>query len=58
MKATRIPGPSRATLALIVTALLVSAFGARAERVKDIAAIAGVRSNQLVGYGLVVGLDG
>jgi flagellar P-ring protein FlgI len=29
-----------------------------AERVKDIASIAGVRGNQLVGYGLVVGLDG
>lgn len=28
------------------------------ERIKDIAAIAGVRSNQLIGYGLVVGLDG
>lgn len=29
-----------------------------AERVKDLADIGGVRSNQLVGYGLVVGLDG
>ncbi len=29
-----------------------------AERVKDIASIAGVRDNQLLGYGLVVGLDG
>lgn len=29
-----------------------------AERIKDIATIAGVRPNQLVGYGLVVGLDG
>ncbi len=29
-----------------------------AERVKDLAKVAGVRSNQLVGYGLVVGLDG
>jgi flagellar P-ring protein precursor FlgI len=29
-----------------------------AERLKDIASIAGVRDNQLVGYGLVVGLDG
>lgn len=29
-----------------------------AERVKDLASVAGVRSNQLVGYGLVVGLDG
>lgn len=31
---------------------------AHAERVKDIASVAGVRGNQLVGYGLVVGLDG
>lgn len=31
---------------------------ANAERVKDLATFSGVRSNQLVGYGLVVGLDG
>ena len=37
---------------------LVLAAGARADRIKDIANIAGVRDNQLVGYGLVVGLDG
>ncbi len=30
----------------------------RAERIKDLASVAGVRTNQLVGYGLVVGLDG
>ena len=30
----------------------------QAERLKDIATVNGVRSNQLVGYGLVVGLDG
>lgn len=29
-----------------------------AERVKDLASVAGVRTNQLVGYGLVVGLNG
>jgi flagellar P-ring protein precursor FlgI len=29
-----------------------------AERLKDIATIQGVRNNQLIGYGLVVGLDG
>lgn len=29
-----------------------------AERIKDIASVAGVRNNQLIGYGLVVGLDG
>jgi flagellar P-ring protein FlgI len=31
---------------------------AHAERIKDLATVSGVRSNQLVGYGLVVGLDG
>ncbi|GAB4559313.1 MAG: flagellar basal body P-ring protein FlgI [Rhizobacter sp.] len=31
---------------------------AHATRIKEVAAIQGVRSNQLVGYGLVVGLDG
>lgn len=44
---------------LLFTALLTSlASPAYAERVKDLASVAGVRSNQLVGYGLVVGLDG
>ncbi|MCH9695736.1 MAG: flagellar basal body P-ring protein FlgI [Gammaproteobacteria bacterium] len=41
--------------------LLAGAFlteQAYADRVKDLASVAGVRSNQLVGYGLVVGLDG
>ncbi len=31
---------------------------AMADRLKDLASVAGVRSNQLIGYGLVVGLDG
>jgi flagellar P-ring protein FlgI len=30
----------------------------RQERIKDLADVSGVRDNQLVGYGLVVGLDG
>ncbi len=38
--------------------LLFLVSGAWAERIKDLASIAGVRSNQLVGYGLVVGLNG
>lgn len=41
----------------LFAALLVS-DAARAERIKEIASIGGVRSNQLVGYGIVVGLDG
>jgi flagellar P-ring protein precursor FlgI len=44
-------------LAIVLT-LLGVAPQAHAERVKDIATVAGVRTNQLVGYGLVVGLDG
>lgn len=31
---------------------------AYAERIKDLASVAGVRHNQLIGYGLVVGLNG
>jgi flagellar P-ring protein precursor FlgI len=42
----------------LLAALLLLAPAAHAERVKDLASVAGVRGNQLVGYGLVVGLDG
>ncbi len=31
---------------------------AHADRIKDLASVQGIRNNQLVGYGLVVGLDG
>lgn len=49
----------RSFLALLaVLAALVFTGAARAERIKDISSIAGVRNNQLVGYGIVVGLDG
>jgi flagellar P-ring protein precursor FlgI len=41
-----------------VLALCLLPALAPAERVKDLAVVSGVRSNQLVGYGLVVGLDG
>lgn len=41
---------------LAVTLLLSSMSSA--QRIKDLADVAGVRSNQLVGYGLVVGLPG
>lgn len=37
---------------------LLYPIGAGAVRIKDLADIKGVRNNQLVGYGLVVGLDG
>lgn len=38
--------------------LLIGSMPVNAERIKDIASISGVRTNQLIGYGLVVGLDG
>ena len=43
---------------LMAVLLLCAALPLAAERLKDITSIAGVRSNHLVGYGLVIGLDG
>lgn len=43
---------------LIGLSLMIIGSVAQAERIKDLASIAGVRSNQLIGYGLVVGLNG
>jgi flagellar P-ring protein precursor FlgI len=42
----------------IVAMLMAMATPARADRVKDLAQVAAVRTNQLIGYGLVVGLQG
>lgn len=53
---TRIEKSFLAFLWILMALLVVDT--ARAERIKDIASIAGVRDNQLVGYGIVVGLDG
>lgn len=47
----------RAIALLAISLMLVTPF-AQAERIKDISNIQGVRANQLIGYGLVVGLDG
>lgn len=44
-------------LAVLLSLSLFSPL-AQAERLKDLATIQGVRNNQLVGYGIVVGLDG
>jgi len=44
--------------ALAVLVALAGAWPAHAVRIKEIAAVQGVRSNLLSGYGLVVGLDG
>ncbi|MBX3679215.1 flagellar basal body P-ring protein FlgI [Cognatazoarcus halotolerans] len=45
-------------VAVVLSVFLALVPAARAERLKDLASIAGVRDNQLIGYGLVVGLDG
>lgn len=47
---------SRIACALLM--LFVAASVANAERIKDLARVQGVRDNQLIGYGIVVGLDG
>ena len=47
----------KAGFLLIFLAGLLAMDTASAERLKDMATVAGVRSNQLVGYGIVVGLD-
>lgn len=57
------PNPISALLSLlarvcIAVGLVAGAGAAHAERLKDLASIQGVRGNQLIGYGLVVGLDG
>ncbi len=43
---------------IVFVATVLIALPAQAERIKDLASIQGVRNNQLIGYGLVVGLDG
>ncbi len=49
----------RTLVTFALAALLLAAAPAQAqERVKDLASVGGVRGNALVGYGLVVGLDG
>ena len=50
--------PLRRLAWLAALPLLCLALPAQALRIKEVAAVQGVRSNQLTGYGLVVGLDG
>ncbi len=51
--------PLRIAKALFAAAIFLTAIPALADvRIKDIADVEGVRDNQLVGYGLVVGLNG
>lgn len=47
----------KAALGLAFVALMFASTGVRAERIKDLASVQGVRANQLIGYGVVVGLD-
>ena len=56
----RVRGARRALLAASIALLGLACLAgpAHAERLKDLADVAGVRDNPLLGYGLVVGLDG
>ena len=44
-------------LLLTIGIFLFAVQSAEAIRIKDIASISGVRDNQLIGYGLLVGLN-
>ena len=50
----------RVGLVAVILAIVSALFAtpAHATRIKEVAAVQGVRTNQLIGYGLVVGLDG
>ena len=48
----------REIIAALILTIVGTAAAAQSVRVKDIATVEGVRNNQLVGYGLVVGLEG
>lgn len=49
---------TRRLIPILILLMLLVPVSSRATRIKDIASIDGVRENQLVGYGLVVGLNG
>jgi flagellar P-ring protein precursor FlgI len=53
-----IAGSARRLAAALAFAMSLAAGHAQAERIRDLATIQGVRANPLIGYGLVVGLDG
>ncbi|GJE60577.1 flagellar basal body P-ring protein FlgI [Methylobacterium trifolii] len=55
---TRLRRTARLALALAALVLGLSGPASALSRVKDLASIEGVRQNQLVGYGIVVGLNG
>lgn len=47
-----------AKILMLLSGMSLLSSSAFADRIKDLASIQGVRHNQLIGYGLVVGLDG
>jgi len=55
-----LPYMSRSYVArlICIVSLVVVGVCAQAQKLKELASIGGVRENQLLGYGLVVGLDG
>jgi flagellar P-ring protein precursor FlgI len=51
--------PMKMTVIWLLSLVMILSSGSTyAERLKDLVSISGVRDNQLLGYGLVVGLDG
>jgi flagellar P-ring protein precursor FlgI len=53
-----LPFSLKAVMIGVLLSLAINAPLHAQQRIKDVASIAGVRTNQVVGYGLVVGLDG
>lgn len=58
MKTATVPFFRKALQTIVCAACVLVPFVSHAERLKDLASVQGVRENQLIGYGLVVGLDG
>ena len=62
MRARALARPNAAASLLAVLVLMALVLGlvhtAHSARIKDLASVSGMRKNQLVGYGLVVGLSG
>src|ERR1700691_2843934 len=55
---SKMRGTFRTALAALVAFICTASPAAATSRIKDLASIEGVRQNQLIGYGLVVGLNG
>jgi len=54
---THYAGPGPAVFAALLSALSLTSSASAATRLKDLVSIEGVRENQLIGYGIVVGLN-